>query len=193
MVRGVWLSLLLIVPTLFACTPESRNNLPDENRVAGDSRLLGLWRAEPDSDDFRIQITQRDPLEFAVVTSETSKTDRGGRIHIVEYNLRFFDVDGRQILAIQELNRAAGDDPSWRFATYRFDEANRATLSLMSEDRIRQLVQGGQLPGTIRGADTQLPEVLIIASRAKLVELIRSEDPAKLFTARVGPFVRVGQ
>ena len=193
MIQRVWLALLWLVPFLglFACTPESRHSLPDENRVAGDSRLLGVWRAEPDSDDFRIQVSQRDPLEFAAVTSETAKTEQGSRIRIVEYRLRFFNVGGTQILAIQELAPAPGRDPSWLFATYRFDEKNDAALFLMDEEHIRLLLQSGRLPGTIRGAETQFPEILVTASPAELVELIRSNDPERLFTARVGPFVRL--
>lgn len=190
-----WFGLLVVVPLLglFACTPESRNSLPDENRVAGDSRLIGLWRAEPDSDDFRIQVTRRDALEFAAVTTETARTEQGSRVHRVEYRLRFFDVGGRAILAIQELADKPGREPSWLLATYRFDDANSATLLLMDEERIRLLVQGGQLPGAIRGADTQFRELLITAPPAALAELIQSNDPARLFTARVGPFIRLEQ
>lgn len=190
-----WFGLLLVVPllALFACTPESRNSLPEENSVAGDSRLLGLWRAEPDSDDFRIQVTQRDPREFLAVTTETAKTEQGDRVHRVEYRLRFFYVDGRSILAIQELGQPQDREPSWLLATYRFDEKNSATVLFMDEERIRLLVHGGHLAGAIRGADTQFPELLITAPPAALAELIQSNDPARLFTARVGPFIRVEQ
>jgi hypothetical protein len=195
MTYRVWFGLLVVVPflALFACTPESRNSLPEENSVAGDSRLLGLWRAEPDSDDFRIQVTQRDPQEFLAVTTETAKTEQGNRVHRVEYRLRFFDVDGRSILAIQEVGPPPGREPSWLLATYRFDEGKSATLFLMDEERIRLLVQGAHLAGAIRGADTQFPELLITAPPAALAALIRSNDPARLFTARVGPFIRLDQ
>jgi hypothetical protein len=190
-----WLGLLVVAPllALFACTPESRNSLPDESRVVGDSRLLGLWRAEPDSDDLRVQVSQRGPQEFFAVTTETAKTEQGSSIHRDEYRLRFFDVGGRSILAVQELSQAPGREPSWLLATYRFDEGNSVTLFFMDEERIRLLVQGGHLPGTIRGADTQFPELLVTAPPAALAELIGSNDPARLFTARVGPFIRVVQ
>lgn len=188
-----WFRLLVVVPllSLCACTPESRNSLPDENRVAPDARLLGHWRAEPDSDDFRIQVSQRDPLEFTAVTSETVKTEKGTRIHIVEYRVRSFDVDGGQILAIQELGQALDREPSWLFATYRLDEKNGVALFMMDEKHIRQLILGGDLPGVIRGAETQFPELLITATPEALAELIKGSDPERLFTARVGPFVRV--
>lgn len=194
MTYRVWLGLLVIVPLLglFACTPESRNSLPDEMRVAGDSRLLGLWRAEPDSDDFRVQVSQRDAREFLAVTTETAKTEQGSRIHRVEYRLRFFDVGGRSIVAIQELGGTSGREPSWLLATYGFD-GNSAALLLMDEERIRLLIQGGRLAGTVRGADTQFPELLITAPPAALAELIQGNDPARLFTARVGPFIRLDQ
>jgi hypothetical protein len=195
MTYRAWLGLLVVVPLLglLACTPESRNSLPDENRAAGDSRLLGLWRAEPDSDDFRIQVSQRDPQEFLAVTTETAKTEQGSRVHRVEYRLRFFDVGGRSILAIQELGERQRREPSWLLAAYSVDEGNGAMLFFMDEERIRLLVQGGHLAGAIRGADTQFPELLITAPPAALAELIRSNDPARLFTARVGPFIRVAQ
>ena len=188
-----WFRLLVVVPllSLFACTPESRNSLPDENRIAPDARLLGQWRAEPDSDDFRIQVAQRDPLEFSAVTSETVKTEKGTRIHIVEYRLRAFDIGGRTILAIQELGQALTREPTWLFATYRIDGEDGAALFLMDESRIRQLILGGDLPGVIRDSETQLPELLITATPSALAELIRDTEPARLFTARVGPFVRV--
>ncbi len=195
MTYRAWLGLLLVLPAigLYGCTPESRNSLPEENRVAGDSRLLGVWRAEPDSDDFRVQVSQRDPLEFAAVTTETTKTEQGSRTHRVEYRLHFFDVGGSPILAIQEPGQAPGREPAWLLATYRFDDTNSAALFFMDEERIRLLVQGGHLPGAIRGADTQFPEVLITAPPAALAELIRSNEPARLFTARVGPFIRAEQ
>lgn len=195
MTYRVWLGSLVAasLAVLFACTPESRNSLPDDMRVAGDSRLLGIWRAEHDSDDFRIQVSQRDTREYAAVTTETVKTEQGSRTHRVEYRLRFFDVAGTSILAIQELGQGAGREASWLLATSRFETDDVVALFFLDEERIRLLVQGGILPGTVRGADTQFPELLITAAPAALAELIRANDPARLFTARLGPFMRVAQ
>lgn len=192
MTYRAWLAVLVAIPLLglFACTPESRNSLPDEMRVTGETRLLGLWRAEPDSDDLRVQVSQRDPQEFLAVTTETARTEQGNQIRRVEYRLRFFDVAGKPIIAVQELGQPLGREPTWLLATYRFD-ADSAALLFMDEERIRLLVQGGQLPGAIRGADTQFPELLITAPPAMLAALIRDNDPARLFTAPVGPFIRV--
>lgn len=188
MTYRAWLGLLLVVPLLglSACTPESRNTLPDENRIAPDARLLGQWRAEPDSDDFRIHVSRRDGLEFSVATTETVGGGAARRIHKVEYRLRAFDVGGRSILAVQELGR----DPAWRFVIYRLSGDDSVTLFTMDESPVRQLIEAGRLPGTVSGAAADFAEVMITASPARLVALIRDEDAARLFSTRLGPFVR---
>lgn len=183
-----WLGLLLVVPVLglAACTPESRNNLPAENRVALDERLIGEWRDESDSNDFRIQVSQRDELEYAVVTTETIGGNGGTRLHKVEYRLQAFQLSGRSVLAVQELER----DPAWRFLTYRWNGDDDITLFSMDEAPIRDLIDSGQLPGTVKGASTSFVEIMITAPAAQLASLIGGADGARLFTYKIGPFQR---
>lgn len=183
-----WLGLLLVVPilALTACTPESRNNLPVENRVAPDARLIGQWRDESDSDDFRIDVSRRDDQEFAVVTSETIVNGGGKRLHKVEYRLQAFEVAGRAILAVQELER----DPAWRFLTYRWNGDDDITLFTMDETPIRALIDSGKLAGTVKGATTSFVEIMITASAAQLATLIGGAEGAQLFSYKIGPFQR---
>lgn len=187
--------LIFALLALCACTPESRNTLPDDYRIALDERLLGTWRPESDGDDFRIQVSERGPREFAARTSESVTTESGGtRIRFVEYRLQEFDVEGRRILAIQELVQTPGREASWLFATYHVsqrDDTTSVSLFLMDETHVRRLVQSGQLGGTIRGAETQFPEVFITAPPEALDDLIRNTEPSRLFTLRAGPFARV--
>lgn len=182
------LGLLLVVPLLglAACTPESRNNLPAENRVAPDARLIGHWRDESDSDDFRIQVSRRDEREYAVVTTETIGSGAEKRLHKVEYRLQAFELAGRSILAVQELER----DPAWRFLIYRWSGDDDITLFTMDETPIRQLIDSGQLPGTVKGAATSFVEIMITAPAAQLATLIGGGDGARLFTYKIGPFQR---
>lgn len=183
-----WLGLLLVVPFLgvAACTPESRNTLPAENRVALDGRLIGHWRDESDSDDFRIEVSQRDARDYAVVTSETIGSGAEKRLHKVEYRLQAFELGGKSILAVQELGR----DPAWRFLTYRWGGDDEITLFTMDETPIRQLIDSGQLAGTVKDAATSFVEIMITAPAAQLAALVGGADAARLFTYQIGPFQR---
>lgn len=183
-----WLGLLLVVPLLglVACTPESRDSLPAENRVAPDGRLIGLWRDESDGDDFRIEVSRRDEREYAVVTTETIGGGAEKRLHKVEYRLQAFDLAGRSILAVQELER----DPAWRFLTYRWSGDDDITLFTMDETLVRQLIESDRLSGTVKGATTNFVEIMITASAAQLAALIGAADGARLFSYKIGPFQR---
>jgi hypothetical protein len=186
-----------------ACTPESREGLPETFRVAPDLRFVGAWRGgneagvlQGDEVVARLQVDPAAPLDLLMTANETWRTTRGPHSRVLQGRLRFYNVAGRQIVAIQRLDadgKAASDEATWRFATYRFGGNDGLALYFMDEEQVRRRVNNGILHGKIRGGEPEFPDVLLMEGPDNIAALVRTVEPATLFTARLGPFTRERQ
>ncbi len=182
---------------LAACTPESRRGLPEDFRIAPEARFVGVWRGgnevgalQGSEITARLTVDPAEPLDLLLDGEENWRSTRGSHRREVKGVLRFYDIAGRRVVAIQRLDGTA-EDRTWRFATYRFGGDDSLLLYFMDEPRLRQLIFNGALHGKIRGGEPEFPDLLITAESDKLAALIRSSDPATLFTTRLGPLARL--
>lgn len=181
---------------LAACAPESRRGLPEDYRIAPDARFVGVWRGgnevgvlQGSEVTARLTVDPDEPLDLLLAGEENWRSTRGLHHRAVTGLLRFYDIAGRRVVAIQRRDGTA-EERTWRFATYRFGGDDSLLLYFMDEPRLRQLIFNGALHGKIRGGEPEFPDLLITAEPDKLAALIRSSDPATLFTARLGPLAR---
>lgn len=181
---------------LAACTPESRQGLPEDFRIAPDARFIGAWRGgnevgalQGSEITARLVVDPAEPLDLLLAGEENWRSTRGVNHRDIKGVLRFYDIAGRRVVAIRRLDGAA-DEQTWRFAIYRFGGGDSLQLYFMDEPRLRQLIFNGALYGKIRGGEPEFPDLLITAEPDKIAALIRSSDPAALFTARLGPLAR---
>jgi hypothetical protein len=181
---------------LLACTPESRRGLPEDFRIAPEARFVGVWRGGNEVGALqgaevtaRLTVDPAEPLDLLLVAEENWRSTRGTHRRDVKGVVRFYDIAGRRVVAIQRRDGTA-EERTWRFAIYRFGGDDSLVLYFMDEPRLRQLIFNGALHGKIRGGEPEFPDLLITAESDKLAALIRSSDPATLFTARLGPLAR---
>jgi hypothetical protein len=194
--RHIIAILSLALAGLAACTPESKNSLPEDFRIAPEARFVGLWRAgnEPGQlQGTQIAVTVRvdpaEPLDLTVAIEETWRTTRGAHQRDLRGRLRFYDVAGRRVVAVLRENGTPAER-TWRFATYRFGGDDSLVLHFLDEKRLYERIHNGALHGKIRGGEKEFPDLLITAEPDKLAALIRVSDPFTLFTARLGPLAR---
>jgi hypothetical protein len=199
--RAITSFLIFFTATLIAaCTPESRETLPESFRVAPDLRFVGTWRGgnevgllQGDQVVVQLKVDPAAPLDLLMTANETWRTTQGPHQRKLQARARFYNIVGRQIVAVQRLDadgKANGDEATWRFATYRFGGNDGMALYFMDEEQMRWRVNNGLLHGKIRGGEPQFPDVLLIEDSANIATIIRTVDPAVLFTARLGPFTR---
>lgn len=192
-------SFLIIIAglTVAACTPESRQGLPEDFRIAPDVRFFGAWRGGNEAGALqgsaisaRLTVDPAEPLDLLLAGEENWRSTRGAHRREVQGVLRFYDIAGRRVVAIKRLDGAA-DEQTWRFAIYRFGGDDSLLLYFMDEKRFYFFINTGALLGKIRGGEPEFPDLLITAESDKIATLIRMSDPAILFTARLGPLQRI--
>jgi hypothetical protein len=191
-------SFLLIIAGLglAACTPESRQGLPEDFRIAPDARFVGAWRGgnevgvlQGSEVTARLTVDPTEPLDLLLAGEDNWRSTRAVYRRDVKGVMRFYDIAGRRVVAIKRLDGAAGDQ-TWRFATYRFGGDDSLVLYFMDERRLYEQINNGVMHGKIRGGEPEFPDLLISAEPDKIAALIRTSDPAMLFTARLGPLAR---
>jgi hypothetical protein len=185
---------------LASCTPESREALPESFRVAPDLRFVGAWRGgnevgvlQGDEVLAQLKVDPAEPLDLLMTARETWRTTQGPHSRTLQGRLRFYNVVGRQVVAVQRLDadgQADSEAATWRFATYRFGGNDGVALYFMDEEQMRWRVNNGILHGKIRGGEPAFPDVLLMEAPDNVAAIIRTVDPAVLFTARLGPFTR---
>jgi hypothetical protein len=198
-----FISLLIVITGLIAglglaaCTPESRRGLPEDFRIAPDARFVGAWRGGNEAGALqgsevtaRLTVDPAEPLDLLLAGEENWRSTRGAHRRDVKGVLRFYDIAGRRVVAIQRRDGTA-DEQTWRFASYRFGGDDSLVLYFMDEPRLYILLRNGALHGKIRGGEREFPDLLITAEPDKIAALIRTSDPATLFTARLGPLQRI--
>jgi hypothetical protein len=190
---------LIVIASLAvaACTPESRQGLPEDFRIAPDARFVGAWRGGNEvgvlqgSDvTARLSVDPAEPLDLLLAGEENWRSTRGPHRRDVKGVLRFYEIAGRRVVAIKRLD-GAPDEQTWRFASYRFGGDDSLVLYFMDEKRLYEQINNGALIGKIRGGEREFPDLLIVAEPDKIAALIRTSDPATLFTARLGPMQRI--
>jgi hypothetical protein len=198
-----FISLLIVIAglgaglTVAACTPESRQGLPEDFRIAPDARFVGAWRGgnevgvlQGSAIGARLTVDPAEPLDLLLAGEENWRSTRGPHRRDVKGVVRFYDIAGRRVVAIKRLDGTA-DEQTWRFAIYRFGGDDSLVLYFMDEKRFFAFINNGALPGKIRGGEPEFPDLLITADSEKIATLIRTNDPAALFTARLGPLQRI--
>ena len=194
LIAVLWLPLGALA--LAACTPESKNGLPEDFRIAPEARFVGLWRAGNEPGPLQgteiaatVRVDPAEPLDLIAAIEENWRTTRGAHRRDLRARLRFYDVAGRRVVAMLREDGTPAER-TWRFATYRFGGDNSLVLYFLDEKRFYELINNGALHGKIRGGEKEFPDLLITAEAEKIAALIRTSDPFTLFTARLGPLAR---
>lgn len=184
-------AIVLAAAVLSACTPESRNTLPPEDRVAADMRFVGTWVTNMMGTEYRARVRALDERTLAVRFTETSHF--AGRVSApleTEHVLSFYRVGGQEIVAARGPGLQEDTGPVYRFATYRFGGPDSVALYFLSEQDIYPRVHAARLLGRIRGRDPLFRDILLLEGPERLAGLMRSETPARLFSVTFGPFAR---
>ncbi|HEU0071504.1 MAG TPA: hypothetical protein VFS04_09430 [Alphaproteobacteria bacterium] len=179
------------------CTPESKNGLPEDFRIAPEARFVGAWQGGNDDANLpgttlaaRLSVDPAEPLDLIADIDETWRSTRGEHKRALKGRLRFYDVAGRRVVAVLRED-GSPEARTWRFATYRFGGDDSLVLYFMSEARLYEQINNGALHGKIRGGEKEFPDLLVTAESDKIATLIRTSDPSQLFAARLGPLARV--
>lgn len=179
-----------------ACTPESKNGLPEDFRVAPEARFVGVWRGGNEDGGLpgatlavAVRVDPAEPLDLLAAIDETWRTTRGEHQRALRARLRFYDISGRHVVAVLRED-GTPDERTWRFATYRFGGDDSLVLHFMDEPRLYTQINNGALHGKIRGGEKEFPDLMITAAPERIAALIRTSDPFLLFTARLGPLAR---
>jgi len=180
------LALVGLSAGLAGCTPESRNTLPEKDRIAPDERLIGRWHATVDGADYVAEVTRADALTLNVALVETLPVGKRP-VTRTGYRAGVYTVGSRTILAAQDVEPTPGN---WRFAVMLFSGDDRVTLMFMDEHYVFMEVNRAAFPGTIRTNDPMFPDVVITASSTDLEAFIRSASEGRMFTVPFGPFER---
>ena len=197
--RAYLTSLIAAAATLalaVGCTPESKNGLPEDFRIAPEARFVGVWKGGNDDANLpgttlaaRLSVDPAEPLDLIAEIDETWRSTRGDHKRALKGRLRFYDIAGRRVVAVLRED-GPPDTRAWRFATYRFGGDDSLLLYFMDEKRLYEQINNGALHGKIRGGEKEFPDLLLTAESDKIAALIRTSDPAQLFTARLGPLAR---
>ncbi len=178
------------------CTPESKNGLPEDFRIAPEARFVGAWQGGNDDANLpgttlaaRLSVDPAEPLDLIADIDETWRSTRGEHKRALKGRLRFYDIAGRRVVAVLRED-GPPETRTWRFATYRFGGDDSLVLYFMSEARLYEQINNGALHGKIRGGEKEFPDLLVTAESDKIATLIRTSDPAQLFAARLGPLAR---
>jgi hypothetical protein len=178
------LSFGLIV--LIGCTPESRNPLPDGDRVAPDARLIGHWHASIEGADYVADITRNDALSLHIALTETLPIGKQP-VTKTGYLADVYAIGSRTVMAFHEIEP---EPANWRFAVALLTGDDRASLMFMNGKFVRGEVFRAAFNGIIRTDDPTFPDVLITAKPEDIATLIRNTDETKLFNVPFGPFER---
>ena len=168
------------------CTPESRNHLPDKDRIAPDARLIGHWHANVDGADYVADVTRIDPLTLHLALTETLPIGKQP-ITKTGHLINVYVVGSRTVLAIRDVGPKPGN---WRFAAVVFGGDDRVTLMFMDGKFVRNEVYRAALGGVIQTDDPTFPDVLLTASPDDLSTFIRNTEEVRLFNVPFGTFER---
>lgn len=198
--RAYLIHLIAFAVVLLAgCTPESKNGLPEDFRIAPEARFVGNWQGGNDDAGLpgtsvaaRLTVDPAEPLDLIADIDETWRSTRGEHKRALKGRLRFYDIAGRRVVAILRED-VTPERRTWRFATYRFGGDDSLVLYFMDEARLYTQINNGALHGKIRGGEKAFPDLLITADASAVAGLIRYSDPAQLFSVRLGPLARDAQ
>lgn len=179
-------AVLLALITVAGCTPESKNPLPESDRIAPDGRLVGRWHANIRGADYIAEVMPVDALTLRVTLDETLPVGKNPETETA-YLLRAYAVGSRTVLGLRQIEPKPG---TWRFAAFVFADPSRVTLLFMDDKVVRPVVNRAALAGLIRTRDPTFPDILLTASPEELDTYIRSTDEAELFSVVFGPFER---
>lgn len=183
--------ILLAAALLAACTPESRNTLPAEDRVQADMRFVGSWVTSMMGTEYRAAVRALDERTLSVRLTETSRfAGRSSAPRETGHELTFYRVGGRDIVAARGPGLDEGGGPVYRFATYRFGGDDSVALYFLSEQVVYPRVHASHFLGRIRGRDPLFRDILLLEGPQRLAGLVRSDAPARLFSVTFGPFAR---
>jgi hypothetical protein len=181
------LALIAFIVLIAGCTPDSKNPLPEADRVAPDERLVGHWHGVFESADYVADITRRDALSLQISLTETLPIGKNP-VSKTGYIAQAYAVGSRTVMAFHEMEPKPGD---WRFAVVLLSGDDRVSLMFMNETFVRNEVFRSAFSGKIRTDDPTFPDVLITASPEEISNLIRNTDEAKMFNTPFGPFERL--
>jgi hypothetical protein len=185
--RGVFAVVCALACLLIAgCTPESRNHLPDKDRIAPDERLIGRWHANVEGADYVAEVTRSDPLTLHLALTETLPIGKQP-VTKTGYLINVYVVGSRTALALRDAEPTLGN---WRFAVAVFGGDDRVSPMFMDGKFVRNEVYRAALGGIIQTDDPTFPDVLLTASPDDLSAFIRNTEEARLFNVPFGTFER---
>ena len=168
------------------CTPESRNHLPDKDRIAPDARLIGNWRGNVEGADYVAEVTRSDELTLHIALTETLPIGQQP-VTKTGYLVSAYVVGSRTVLAIRDVKPTPGN---WRFAVAVYGGDDRITLMFMDGKFVRNEVYRAALGGVIQTDDPIFPDVVLTASADDLSAFIRNTEEMRLFNVPFGTFER---
>jgi hypothetical protein len=171
---------------MVGCTPESRNHLPDKDRIAPDERLIGHWHGNVEGADYVAEVTRSDPLTLHLALTETLPIGKQP-ITKTGYLVSVYVVGSRTVLAIRDAEPKLGN---WRFAVVVFGGDDRVSLMFMDGKFVRNEVYRAALAGNIETDDPTFPDVVLSATPDELSTFIRNTEEARLFNVPFGTFER---
>jgi hypothetical protein len=180
-------AVLLTLVSLAGCTPQSKNPLPESDRIAPDGRLVGRWQASIRGADYAAEVMPVDALTLRVTLDKTLPAGKAPETETA-YLLRAYAVGSRTVLGLRQIEPKPG---AWRFAAFVFADPSRVTLLFMDDQVVRQVANRAAPSDLIRTSSAPAsPDILLTASPKELDTYIRSTDEAELFNVVFGPFER---
>ena len=179
-------ALVMLVVLISGCTPESKNSLPETNRVTPDERLIGHWHGTVESADYIADVTRKDTLTLQIELTETLPVGNNP-VTKTGYLANVYVVGSRTVIAFHEMEPKPAN---WRFAVVLLSGDDRVSLMFMNETFVRNEVFRSAFSGVIRTDDPTFPDVLITATPEEISNLILNTDEAKMFNVPFGPLER---
>ena len=189
LLRPIVLLLLLCVGILTgACTPESMRSLPDEQRVAADSRLIGTWHTQVLGND-HVAVVTAGAVGTLDVVLRTRPASGGGDGVETRHRLSFYDIDGTRVI-VERGPGLVDRQPTYRFAAYDVAPGGAVTLRYASQLEFLRWVMPLRLSADVRSPDPMFRDLMLTASSENLLTVLRSKKPDVMFDVVFGPFVR---
>ena len=165
---GMWVAL---IPLLTSCVAEFINPIPPPKDFKADPNLLGEWEMTEGQSMMRMYIYPRPSGWIDIICVET---DSKNKIKLEVYEGYSTQIKQDRFLCLREreahaYNKEDKEDRLGYFIChYKISENDLFSFSLFDVEKIRAMVQKGELEGTI----TSLGKVIVTSKANALVALI---------------------
>jgi len=184
---GMWLAL---IPLLTSCVAEFINPIPPPKNLKPDPALLSEWKMTEGESIMRMYIYPRQSGWIDIICIETDSTHKF-RLDVYEGYCTHIKQD--KFLCLREREARAyekGDkeEPSGYFiGHYKITEDGMFSFSLFDVEKMKAMVQKGELKGTI----TSWGKVIVTSNARELMALISKKGTDRFInpTDKSGTFI----